>query len=182
MIIGLVLFLILLFIPLLFFPSCPYPEGKVDVLIVLGCPSYDNGEMSRTQKMRVEKAAQVLKKYQIPVCIITGGAAHNQYSEAKVMSDYLLTLIDTNVLLEDKSTTTYENMLYTKKLCEERNYHKVGVLTSGYHANRAYAMSKKFFKDVIMFKAPYRFTLKKMIREFFSRYQFLYIEIKNKYK
>ena len=49
-------------------------------------------------------------------------------------------------------------------------------------SDRAYAMSKKFFDDVIMFNAPYRFTIKKIIREYISRMQYITIEIKNKLK
>ncbi len=66
-----------------------------------------------------------------------------------------------------------------RKICQEHHFKKIGILTSGYHVNRAYAMSRKFFDDIIMFHAPYRFTLKKMLREYISRYQYLYIEIKN---
>ncbi len=179
MIIFFILLLLFLFLPFLCFPNCSNPEGYVDVLIVLGCPTYANGQMSLTQKMRVEKAAKVIQKYHIPVCIMTGGKAHNEYSEAHVMAQYLKTLIDIDPLLEDKSTTTYENMKYCQKLCQEHHYQKIGILTSGYHTNRAYAMSKKFFDDVTMFSAPYRFTIKKMIREYLSRFQYIYIEIKN---
>ena len=176
----LVLLIIILLLPILFFPRCKHSEGYVDCLIVLGCPTYDDGTMSNSQKMRVEKAAQAIKKYHIPVCVLTGGAAHNEFTEAKVMGDYLKTLVDVKCVLEDKSTTTYENMKYCQELCKTENYTRIGVLTSKYHSSRAYAMSKKFFDDVIMFDAPYRFTLKKIFREYLSRYQYIYIEIKNK--
>lgn len=176
------IFLILLLIPYLFFPKCKHPEGYVDCLIVLGCPTYEDGSMSLTQKMRVEKAAECIKKYHIPTCILTGGAAHNKYTEAQVMGDYLKTLVNIEPILEDKSTTTYENMKNCVELCKKNNYQKVGVLTSAYHSSRAYAMSKKFFDDVVMFDAPYRFTLKKFIREYLSRYLYIYIEIRNNAK
>lgn len=182
MIILLILILFLLFLPILFFPKCKHKEGYVDCLIVLGCPTYDNGSMSITQKLRVEKAAQSIKEHHIPVCILTGGAAHNEYTEAQVMGDYLKTLIDIEPILEDKSTTTYENMKNCVELCKIYNYQKVGVLTSAYHSSRAYAMSKKFFDDVVMFNAPYRFTFKKLIREYLSRYLYIYIELKMKLK
>lgn len=178
MIILLICILIIL-LPLLYFPKCKHQEGYVDCLIVLGCPTYENGEMSITQKLRVEKAANVIQKYHIPVCILTGGAAHNEYSEARIMANYLKTLVDVKVILEDKSTTTYENMKYCQMLCSRNHYDTIGVLTSKYHSARAYAMSKKFFEDVVMFDADYRFTLKKMFREFLSRYQYIIIETKN---
>lgn len=176
-----ILLLILLFIgiPFLFFPKCKHPESYVDCLIVLGCPAYCDGSLSITQKMRIDKAAQCIKDYHIPVCIVTGGAAHNTYSEAEVMGNYLKTLVHLEPILEDKSTTTYENMKYCQELCKKYNYKKIGVLTSSYHASRAYAMSKKFFHDVTMFNAPYRFTLKKLIREFLSRYQYIWFELKS---
>ena len=179
MILLLILILFFLFLPILFFPKCKHPEGYVDCLIVLGCPTYDNGKMSSTQKLRVEKAAKCVKQYQIPVCIFTGGAVRNEYTEAQVMGDYFKELTNIDPTLEDKSTTTYENMKNCVELCKKFNYQKVGVLTSSFHSSRAYAMSKKFFDDVVMFNAPYRFTLKKLIREYLSRYLYIYIEIKN---
>lgn len=178
MIFILMVLLVLLMIPLVAFPKCPHQETKVDVLIVLGCPAYENGEMSITQKLRVEKAAQVLKQHHITSCILTGGKAHNEYSEAQMMAQYLLSLVDVHVFLEDESTTTFENMKYCQKICEDHQFKKIGVLTSGFHLNRAYAMSLKFFDDVVMFKAPYRFTFKKIFREIFARYVYLYYEIK----
>ena len=174
--------LFLLLLPILFFPKCRHEEQNVDCLIVLGCPTYDDGTMSITQKLRVEKAASAISKHQIKVCILTGGAAHNEYTEAKIMADYLKTLVDCELILEDKSTTTYENMKNCQTLCKENNFIKIGVLTSSFHSDRAYAMSKKFFKDVIMFNAPYRFTIKKLIREYISRMQYISIEIKNLFK
>lgn len=173
---------IFLFLPIICFPSCKHEEGYVDCLIVLGCPAYDDGKMSITQEMRVEQAAKVVIRYKIPVCIFTGGKAHNHYSEAQIMGEYFTKLTHQKVLLEDQSTTTYENMKYARKICQEHHFKKIGILTSGYHVNRAYAMSRKFFDDIIMFHAPYRFTLKKMLREYISRYQYLYIEIKNHLK
>ena len=86
------------------------------------------------------------------------------------------------MILEDKSRTTYENMKNCQILCKENNFTKIGVLTSSFHSDRAYAMSKKFFKDVIMFNAPYRFTIKKIVREYISRMQYISIEIKNIFK
>lgn len=182
MIFVFLLIIIFLLLPILCFPKCPHPEKYVDALIVLGCPAYDDGSMSITQKMRVEKAAEAVMKYKIPLCIFTGGKAHNQYSEAHIMADYFTQLTHQKALIEDQSTTTYENMKYCQKLCEERHLSEIGILTSAYHASRAYAMSHKFFDDVIMFKAPYRFTIKKIFREALSRYQYLYIEIKNHFK
>lgn len=178
MIILIIVLLIFLLLPIIFFPKCKHSEQHVDCLIILGCPAYDDGTMSITQKLRVEKAAQVIQKHQIKTCILTGGAAHNEYTEAKIMADYLKTLVNVEMVLEDKSTTTYENMKNTQLLCQQKNYTKIGVLTSSFHSARAYAMSKKFFDDVIMFDAPYRFTIKKIIREALSRYQYIYIELK----
>ncbi len=177
-----ILFLFILLLPYLCFPKCKHKEQYVDCLIVLGCPTYADGNMSSTQKMRVEKAAKSIKEHHIPVCILTGGAAHNEYTEAQVMGNYLKTLVDIEPLLEDKSTNTYENMKNCVELCKKHNYQKIGVLTSSFHSSRAYAMSKKFFDDVIMFDAPYRFTFKKLIREYISRCLYIYIEIKNAFK
>ena len=92
MIFILLILVLFLLLPVICFPSCKRDEGYVDALIVLGCPAYDDGTMSITQKMRVEKAAKAVIQYKIPVCIFTGGKAHNHYSEASIMAEYFTKL------------------------------------------------------------------------------------------
>lgn len=174
------IFLILLVLPFLLFPSCPNHEQHVDVLIVLGCPTEDDGTLTPTQKKRIKKAVFAIQKYKIQTCITTGGSAHNAFNESKVMGKELLKSCDVHLIYEDQSKTTYENMLFCKQICEQHQFKTIGIVTSRLHATRAYAMSKKFFDDIVMFKAADTYWPKKLFRECLSRYQYLYIEIKNK--
>lgn len=180
MLILLILIILFLIFPFLIFPSCPNKEQKVDVLIVLGCPCEDNGNLSPTQMKRIKKAAQTIQKYKISHCITTGGSAHNRYNESIVMGKELLKQCQVELIYEDQSKTTYENMLFCKQICKQYHFQSIGIVTSRLHTTRAYAMSKKFFDDVVMFKAADTYWPKKLIREFLSRYQYIAIEIKNK--
>ena len=67
MILLIPILLFLLLLPILFFPKCKHEEQNVDCLIVLGCPTYDDGTMSITQKLRVEKAAEAILKHDIKI-------------------------------------------------------------------------------------------------------------------
>lgn len=175
-------FILFLLLPFLLFPTCHQKEQPVDVLIVLGCPTEDDGTLSPTQIKRITKASEAIQNFNIQTCITTGGSAHNDFNESKVMGQELLKLCEVHLIYEDQSKTTYENMLFCKQICEEQHFKKIGIVTSRLHATRAYAMSKKFFDDVVMFKAADTYWPKKLFRECLSRYQYFYIEIKNKLK
>lgn len=176
---GLVfIFLIIIIIPIVVFPSCPQSEQQVDVLLILGCPTHADGTLRKTMISRLEKAIDVYHMGYCKTMILCGGKAHNEYSEAESMENYLKDKIDVELIKEENSTTTYENFLYAKMIIDQGKYQKIGILTSSSHASRAYALSKKFFHDIVMFKAKEKFSIKKLLREGISRYQYIYIELK----
>lgn len=177
MLLLVVLFIIIL-IPIYAFPACKREEQKVDILLILGCPTRDDGSITSTMTYRLDKAIELDQKGYCDRMILCGGKAHNQYSEAESMRTYLEGKVKAQLILEDQSTTTFENFKFAKKIIASLPSRRVGILTSNSHANRAYALALKFFDDIIMFKSKEKFSLKKLFREGISRYQYLYIEIK----
>ncbi len=51
------------------------------------------------------------------------------------------------IVLEDKSTSTYENAIFTKQLLEISNYKSAIIVTSNYHMRRTMLVFNKAFKD-----------------------------------
>jgi uncharacterized SAM-binding protein YcdF (DUF218 family) len=78
------------------------------------------------------------------------------FSEAKGMADYLIKKgVDPDrILLEDQSTNTVENILYSKKLLENDDQN-VGVVTNNFHMFRAIHIAKaQGLKNVCGIAAP----------------------------
>lgn len=91
---------------------------NLDYLIVLGAQVYKNGP-SPVLTFRLDKAYEYLVKNPNTRCIVTGGKGYNEpFTEASCMADYLVKRgIDSGrIILEDKSTTTAQNLTNSMKL------------------------------------------------------------------
>jgi uncharacterized SAM-binding protein YcdF (DUF218 family) len=74
-----------------------------------------------------------------PYLICSGGVGDNPPSEAQVAADLAVKLgvPRDKVLLEDKSTSTSENAQFTARLCRQRRWTKVIVVSQPFHLWRA---------------------------------------------
>lgn len=125
-----------------------------DYLIVLGSGLNDNRE-NFTMINRVNRAARYLDKNPDCKVIVSGGITHNNtVSEASVMR---MLLIERNVdpdqiIMEDKSTNTMENMKFSKQFIGKDK--KVVVCSSDYHICRAKLLAHKYGYKVHDIFAP----------------------------
>lgn len=171
--IVLFLVVVVVLIPIM---SFKYPKVKqeVDVYLVLGCPLKEDGSMGETLRNRLDQVLRI-NQSNTPI-IVSGGSAHNQYNEALQMKQYLETKTNAFIHCEDKSTTTYENMKFSDKICKAHHYQHIGIVTSRTHCGRAYALAKKFYRNITLFPAKEPLFLKKLVKEYLARVQYLWIE------
>ena len=91
---------------------------NLNYIIVLGAQVYKNGP-SPVLTFRLDKAYEYLSANPDTRCIVTGGQGSNEpFTEASCMADYLVKRgIDSGrIILEDKSTTTAQNLTNSMKL------------------------------------------------------------------
>jgi uncharacterized SAM-binding protein YcdF (DUF218 family) len=71
--------------------------------------------------------------------IMSGGPAVGDRSLAALMKEYAahLGVPPRDILTEDRSRSTEENALYTKKLLDRKGYKSIILVTSPYHSKRA---------------------------------------------
>ncbi len=182
--IYLFLLLFLLWLPIhLYFPKPNTKLHQADCILVLGCPTRPDGSLCRTQIRRCNKAFSLYQAGYAPTIMISGGAAHNAYCEAREMAKYLHTL-DPHIPIneEDQANNTYDNFCYAKQLCVAHGFHSLLVVTSTSHLRRSAYFARKFFTDFAMIQDDEPFSLKKYSREFFAFYNTLYYELKLKHK
>ena len=101
---------------------------------------------------RLEKAVQQYKNYKSygekPLLITSGGQGRDELvSEAAAMKNYIVKkhgINPENIIAEDQSTTTYENMLFSKRIIDEKLTNAKGIfVTNNFHVFRASIYASK---------------------------------------
>lgn len=118
------------------------PSEDVDYVVVLGAKIRDTGP-SASLWDRIYGAYDYLSAHPDVTAIVSGGKGDDEpLPEAWAMFDELVKLgIDPNrIWMEDKATTTWENLHFSLDLIEKntgKRPEKIGVLSSEYHLYRA---------------------------------------------
>lgn len=124
------------------------PDAEAEYLVVLGAKVRDDGP-SVSLWDRINAAADYLKAHEDTIAIVSGGQGEDEpITEAQCMHDELVKLgIDeSRIWMEDKATSTDENMRFSLDLIEEKTGtrpEKLAILSSEYHLYRSSLMAKK---------------------------------------
>lgn len=124
------------------------PDTACDYLIVLGAGV--NGTVpSLSLQDRLIAAREYLNAHPDAVCIVSGGQGPGEaITEAECMANWLVShgIDGSRILLEDKATSTQENIAFSLDLIEEKTGHRptaAGIVSSEYHLFRAGLMAQK---------------------------------------
>lgn len=116
-------------------------EPDCDCIIVLGS-KIQSGEGSVTMNERIGRALDYLNAHPRTKAILSGGQG-----EARYMFDALVAagIGENRLILEEKSTSTWENLKFSLPMLEEAATKTVGILSSEFHLFRAkmYLKSRK---------------------------------------
>lgn len=121
--------------------------GKSDApyVIVLGAAVY--GETpSISVRHRCDRASEHLASHPDAAVVVSGGQGEGEdISEAEAMRRYLADkgVAQSRILMEDRSTSTWENLTFSKQIIEESggDPSRVAVVSSAYHLYRARRMA-----------------------------------------
>ena len=127
--------------------SAEYFNGpkKSDAIIVLGC-KVTGEEPTRFLYERTLKAGELYKKGYAQYIILSGGKGEGEnISEAECMKRILISegIEDEKLILEDKSTNTYENLVNSKKIMDEKYFEDAVIVSNKFHLRRAKMISEK---------------------------------------
>lgn len=145
---------------------------NLDYIIVLGA-QMKPAEPSAVLKFRLDAAYDYLTDNENTVCILSGGQGSNEpCSEAEGMYRYLTDrgIAPERFVLEDRSTSTSENIAYSKELIGRTDV-SVGIVTNNFHVFRGVRLAKAAgFTDVcgIAARSNIYLQLNNMVREFFG--------------
>ena len=113
-----------------------------DYVIIHGSGLINGDKVSKLLKDRLDKAVEVYHRGTgTPKLIPSGGKGSDEsISEAEAMKRYLMEkgIPETDIIEEDKSTTTFENLMFSRKIIDSAGgSKKTALVTSNYHVYRA---------------------------------------------
>jgi uncharacterized SAM-binding protein YcdF (DUF218 family) len=120
------------------------PLGNVhathfDALLVLGYPANQDGTPSPEQRERVLEAVREYQAGMAPVIIFSGGAVHNRFIEADVMSKLAKDSgVPARAIVEEPcARNTVQNVEYATQIMRAHQWDSVEAITTPAHERRA---------------------------------------------
>lgn len=115
-----------------------------DCIIVLGAAAYESG-VSPVYRERINHAIRLYDEGYADTIIMAGGyGAGNSRSDAHIGMEYAVSqgVPEEDILLEEKSTVTEENLLFSKEIMEENGLETAILVSDPPHMRRAMLQAK----------------------------------------
>ena len=142
--------------------SYDHIQGDPQAMVVLGCRVMPEGHPSILLQDRLDAALDYWEAHPEVTVVVSGGQGSNEpTSEARCMADYLMDggVPEDQILLEDRSHNTKENLLYSKELLAAEGIQveraDVLVVSNGFHLTRTRMLAERFgYGEVSTLAAP----------------------------
>ncbi|MBQ6655085.1 MAG: YdcF family protein [Erysipelotrichaceae bacterium] len=134
-------FLILLFVMyMIWFQLVPH-RWNYEYIIIHGCGLLKGDRVSKLLSNRIDKAIAIFHKgHDKAMLICSGGKGSDEtISEAEAIAGYLRErgIPEDHIILEDRSKTTEENLIFSRQIIESRGgSRRVALVSSNYHVYR----------------------------------------------
>ncbi|HEU4837060.1 MAG TPA: YdcF family protein [Pyrinomonadaceae bacterium] len=118
-------------------------NAQADAAVVLGAAVWTTN-VSPVFRERINHALSLYKKGQVRKLIFTGGQGNpGEPTESSAARDYALQsgVPANDILIEEKSHNTYENIVYAKQLADTHGIKKVLIVSDPLHMKRAMSMA-----------------------------------------
>ena len=141
-------------------------------------------EPSITLKRRLDKSIEYLNTNPNTKIVASGGFGKGTaVSEAEVMRRYFQArgIYESRIIKEDRSTTSDENLKYTKELLISLNGEEIKnilIITSEYHMFRAKHMASRYYSNVygVCSETPTTVMINYAIREYMAVLKMLILD------
>lgn len=140
------------------------PDGNEKAIVVLGA-GLRKDVPSDLLKRRLEKAYEYYQEHPDLLVVVTGGQGNGEtIPEGMAMARYLIDkgIPQEQIIIEDKSTSTEENLLFAAQLLEQRGISQsepIVVVSNAFHCYRARQYAQMVgFSDVDTLAASISFS------------------------
>lgn len=122
------------------------PMQEADVGIILGMAMWGDKPSPGLQE-RLDYGLELYREGKFPRFIVSGGLdrADYKYTEAEGMKNYLVEqgVPENAIIMEDKSTSTYENLRFSQKLMKSKDLNTAVIITHTFHGQRALEIARE---------------------------------------
>ncbi len=150
-------------------------DVSTDIVIILG-----GGLKGETPSLslleRLKAGLEYLERNPDAKAVVSGGQGRGEaITEAEAMKRYLLQngIAGDRIIVEDQSTSTMENFMFTKPVVEAAVGHevkKITVITNNFHMLRALMLAERngFEAYGISSPTPFQVAIQSYVREYFA--------------
>jgi uncharacterized SAM-binding protein YcdF (DUF218 family) len=112
---------------------------RFDAIIVLGTPADSDGNPKPEMLAHITEAVHEYERGAAPRLILTGGAAHNRFVEARVMARTAEAegIPESAIFLEPQAMDTIQNACYSVRIMKAHGWRSAEVISSQDHLPRA---------------------------------------------
>ncbi len=120
-------------------PAANTSLTRFDAIIVLGSPADRDGNPTPEQLARVTEGVREYTRGVAPRMILTGGAAHNGFVEAKVMARtaHAQGVPEPAIYVEPEARDTIQNACFAARIMKAHGWQSAEVVSSASHLPRA---------------------------------------------
>jgi uncharacterized SAM-binding protein YcdF (DUF218 family) len=139
-----------------FLPLSNTDRRHFDAIIVLGVPARSNGLPSADQQAEVSEAVSEYERGIASHIILSGGAAHNKFVEAKVMAELVRSqgIPDSAILEEPRAMNTLENACYSMEIMKAHEWNSAEIIATQRHLPRSAYIFRRYSLTWSMHAAP----------------------------
>jgi uncharacterized SAM-binding protein YcdF (DUF218 family) len=112
---------------------------RFDAIIVLGTPADNDGNPTATELASVTEGVHEYERGVAPRLILTGGAVHNQFVEARVMARAAEAqgIPESAIFIEPEARDTIQNACYCVRIMKAHGWSSAEVVSVANHLPRA---------------------------------------------
>jgi len=128
---------------------------KSDVILVFGGGVGETGSPGKSTIERARYAAELYKQGYAGKIIFSSGYTYI-YNDAENMKLFAVSIGVPwkDIILEEKANSTYENVVFSKKILDQNNYKRVILVSSPYNMRRAKLILDRQCRDLSIIYAP----------------------------
>ena len=158
--IGCIFLYFLLFnTPFLWFLASPLKISeepqKTDAIVVFGGGVGETGNPGKSTIERARYAAELYRQGYSGKILFSSGYTYI-YNDAENMKLFAVSMgvSEKDILLEQKANSTYENVIFSRKILNQNNYRTILLISSPYNMRRAKLVFDKSGKDLKVIYVP----------------------------
>lgn len=154
---------------------------NADVAIILGAATQNN-EVSPVYRERINQGIRLYQEGDVKKIIVTGGTGEgNNKSDAYIAKQYVVSkgIPEADILTEETSTITQENLEYSKVIMDANNYETALIVSDPLHMKRAMLLAED--AGIIAYSSPTTTTKYESLKTkipFLAREVFFYVGYK----